>query len=47
MTINGQETFKIDLPKGFYGIVQLQFADEDMLMIRKEETIKPDFVRVE
>jgi len=44
--INGVDKFLINLPTGFYGILQLQIANEDMLMIRKEETIKPDQARI-
>lgn len=44
--INGRDSFKIELPKGYFGLVQLQFVNEEVVLVRKEESLKPQILSV-
>lgn len=46
VTIDRTRQFIVNLPDSYFGIVQLQFVNADVVMVRKEETIKPQVVSV-
>lgn len=46
VVIDGKSSFKIELAKGFFGILQLQFVNEELVLIRKEESIKPQIIDI-
>jgi len=45
--LEGLEKFVLNLSKDrFFGIVELQFQDGEIILVRKQETIKPSFLIV-
>lgn len=45
--LNGLEKFVLNLSKErFYGILELQFQDGEIILVRKQETFKPSFLVV-
>ncbi len=45
--LEGIEKFIVNLSRDrFYGVVELQFQDGELILVRKQETFKPNFLVV-